>query len=277
MKSSLNRFGGLKQRVVTALIGAMVVISGTVYDKWTYFAVFLVVSMLTQWEFYHLTRIDSKLPLRVWGTFIGTIFFSLTFLVEAKILEPIYFLVLFPLLTSVFVIKLYKKEDEEPFTNVAYTFLGIIYVAIPFALLNIIAFETGSYSFEIVLGILLIIWASDTGAYFSGISIGRKKLFERVSPKKTWEGSIGGGVLALVMAYVLSLNFYDLNTVQWFVAAGLTVITGIYGDLVESIFKRSIEIKDSGNTLPGHGGFLDRFDSLLVALPFMVVFIKIFS
>lgn len=277
MKSSLNRFGGLKQRVVTALIGAMVVISGTVYDKWTYFVVFLLVSMLTQWEFYHLTRIDSKLPLRVWGTFIGTIFFSLTFLVEAKILEPIYFLVLFPLLTSVFVIKLYKKEDEEPFTNVAYTFLGIIYVAIPFALLNIIAFETGSYSFEIVLGILLIIWASDTGAYFSGISIGRKKLFERVSPKKTWEGSIGGGVLALVMAYVLSLNFYDLNTVQWFVAAGLTVITGIYGDLVESIFKRSIEIKDSGNTLPGHGGFLDRFDSLLVALPFMVVFIKIFS
>jgi phosphatidate cytidylyltransferase len=107
--------------------------------------------------------------------------------------------------------------------------------------------------------------------------LGKKKLFERVSPKKTWEGSIGGLLLALSMAYVLSRYFTDLNTIQWLVAAGLIVVTGIYGDLIESVFKRSIEIKDSGTALPGHGGFLDRFDSLLLAAPFIVVFIKIFS
>jgi phosphatidate cytidylyltransferase len=186
-------------------------------------------------------------------------------------------LVVFPLLATVFLIKLYKKEDIQPFTNIAYTFLGIIYVAIPFALLNIIAFANGVFSYEIILGILLILWASDTGAYFTGIMMGKKKLFERISPKKTWEGSIGGGLLALIMASVLSQYFLDLTTIQWLVAASLIVITGIYGDLIESVFKRSIEIKDSGRSLPGHGGFLDRFDSLLLAAPFIVVFIKIFS
>ena len=277
MTSSSSRFGGLRLRVVTAVIGAILLITGTVYGQWTYFGVFLVISILTQWEFYRLSNIDAKLPLKVWGTFIGQLFFTLTFLIEADIIPLKYFLVVFPLLASVFMIKLYKKSDEKPFTNIAYTFLGIIYVAIPFALLHVIAFETGSYSYEIVLGILLILWASDTGAYFSGIIFGRKKLFERVSPKKTWEGSIGGGLLALGMAYGLSNFYIVLSIQQWLVFAGLIVITGTYGDLIESVFKRSIEIKDSGRALPGHGGFLDRFDSLLLAAPFIVVFIKIFS
>ena len=279
MKSSSSKFGGLRLRLFTAIIGAFVIIAGTAYNMWAYFAIFLVLSILTQWEFYKLAHLDEKLPLKVWGTLIGQVFFAMTFLYEAKILEDLkYFLLVFPLLASVFMIKLYKKDDEKPFTSIAYTFLGIIYVAIPFSLLHIIAFaERGSYSHEVIVGILLILWASDTGAYFSGILLGKKKLFERVSPKKTWEGSIGGGLLALTMAYVLSRFFHDLNTIQWLVASGLIVVTGIYGDLIESVFKRSIEIKDSGTALPGHGGFLDRFDSLLLAAPFIVVFIKIFS
>lgn len=277
MTLNSSRFGGLRLRFMTAVLGAIVVISGIVYDKWTYFAIFLLLSVLTQWEFYKLTKIDQRLPLTLIGTFIGQLFFVLTFLIEADILPLKYLLTVFPLLAMVFLIKLYKKDDVKPFTNIAYTFLGIIYVAIPFALLNVIAFANGTYSYEIILGILLILWASDTGAYFSGIMLGKKKLFERISPKKTWEGSIGGGVLALIMAYGLSRYFYDLNTIQWLVAAGLIVITGIYGDLIESVFKRSLVIKDSGTALPGHGGFLDRFDSLLLAVPFIVVFIKIFS
>jgi phosphatidate cytidylyltransferase len=277
MISSSSKFGGLRLRFGTAIIGAFLVIAGTAYSMWTYAAIFLGISILTQWEFYRLAHMDEKLPLKVWGTFIGQIFFVLTFLIEANIIELKYLLMIFPLLASVFMIKLYKKEDEKPFTSIAYTFLGIIYVAIPFSLLHIIAFATGEYSHDIIVGILLILWASDTGAYFSGIMLGKKKLFERVSPKKTWEGSIGGLLLALGMAYVLSRYFIDLNTVQWLVAAGIIVVAGIYGDLIESVFKRSIEIKDSGTSLPGHGGFLDRFDSLLLAAPFIVVFIKLFS
>lgn len=264
--------------MITAVIGAFLIIAGTAYSMWTYFAIFMILSVFTQWEFYKLARMDDKLPLKVWGTLIGQMFFILTFLIEARLMELKYMLLLFPFLASVFMIKLYKREDEEPFTNIAYTFLGIIYVAIPFSLLNVIAFANNNvYSHEIVVGIMFILWASDTGAYFSGIMLGKKKLFERVSPKKTWEGSIGGGLLALAMAYVLSIYFKDLNIIQWIVASGLIVITGIYGDLIESVFKRGIEIKDSGRSLPGHGGFLDRFDSLLLAVPFIVVFIKIFS
>ena len=278
MTLNSSRFNGLKLRIATAIVGAIVVLAGTAYNMWTYFTVFLVLSVLTQWEFYKLAKMDDKLPLKVWGTIIGQTFFVLIFLIEAKILELKMLLLIFPLLASVFMIKLYKKDDIEPFTNIAYTFLGIIYVAIPFSLLNVIAFaHYDVYSHEIIVGILLILWASDTGAYFSGIMLGKKKLFERVSPKKTWEGSIGGGLLALAMAYGLSRFFHDLNTIQWLVASGLIVITGIYGDLIESVFKRSIEVKDSGKALPGHGGFLDRFDSLLLAAPFIVVFIKLFS
>jgi phosphatidate cytidylyltransferase len=277
MTSNSNKFSGLRLRLGTAIIGAFLIIAGTAYGMWTYFAIFLGLSILTQWEFYKLARMDDRLPLIAWGTVIGQSFFVLTFLIEADILELKYMLLLFPLLASVFMIKLYKKNDEKPFTNIAYTFLGIIYVAIPFALLNVIAFAGGEYSHEIIVGIMLILWASDTGAYFSGIMLGKKKLFERISPKKTWEGSIGGGLLGLTMAYVLSRYFHDLNPTQWLVASGLIVVTGIYGDLIESVFKRGLEIKDSGNSLPGHGGFLDRFDSLLLAAPFIVVFIKIFS
>ena len=277
MTSNSNKFNGLKLRIGTAVIGAFLIIAGTAYNMWTYFTVFLVLSILTQWEFYKLAKMDDKLPLKVWGTIIGQLFFILIFLIEADILDLKMLLLIFPLLASVFMIKLYKKDDEEPFTNIAYTFLGIIYVAVPFSLLNVIAFANNVYSHEVIVGILLILWASDTGAYFSGIMLGKKKLFKRVSPKKTWEGSIGGGLLALAMAYGLSRFFHDLNTIQWLVASGLIVITGIYGDLIESVFKRTIEIKDSGKSLPGHGGFLDRFDSLLLAAPFIVVFIKLFS
>lgn len=277
MTSISSKFGGLRLRLITAIVGAFFIIAGTAYNMWTYFAIFLGLSILTQWEFYKLAHMDEKLPLKVWGTLIGQIFFILTFLIEAHILDLKYLLLIFPFLASVFMIKLHKKNDDKPFTSIAYTFLGIIYVAVPFSLLHIIAFATAEYSHEIIVGILLILWASDTGAYFSGIMLGKKKLFERVSPKKTWEGSIGGGLLALTMAYVLSRYFHDLNTIQWLVASGLIVVTGTYGDLIESVFKRSIEIKDSGTALPGHGGFLDRFDSLLLAAPFIVVFIKIFS
>lgn len=277
MTSNSSKFIGLRPRFFTAIVGAFFIIAGTAFSMWTYFAVFIILNFFTQWEFYKLAHLDDKLPLKLWGTFIGQLFFVLTFLIEADIIDLKYMLIIFPLLASVFMIKLHKKDDEEPFTNIAYTFLGIIYVAIPFSLLNIIAFATGEYSHDIVIGMMFILWASDTGAYFSGIMLGKKKLFERVSPKKTWEGSIGGALLALLMAFILSRYFIDLTTLQWLVASGLIVISGTYGDLIESVFKRTIDIKDSGKSLPGHGGFLDRFDSLLLAAPFIVVFIKIFS
>lgn len=274
MTSSSKKFSSLGQRIVTAIIGAIAVIGGIYLGMWGYFIVFLVISFFTLWEFYKLAILDDMAPLKVWGSIIGAGLFSLSFFVEAGLVSVKYLLLIFPLLTSVFLIKLYKKDDK-PFTQVAYTFLGIIYVSIPFSLLNVIAFNSGGYRFHVILGILFILWASDTGAYFTGILFGKKKLFLRVSPKKTWEGSIGGALLALIFAYGFSVYFNDLTLIQWLVAAVLIVIAGVYGDLVESLFKRSIEIKDSGTSIPGHGGFLDRFDGLLLASPFVAAFINL--
>ena len=172
-------------------------------------------------------------------------------------------------------IKLYKKTERKPFTNIAFTFLGIFYVSVPFALLNITAFNDGAYNYQIVFGLLFILWASDTGAYFAGTFFGKRKLFERISPKKSWEGFFGGAALALIFAYGLSRFFDTFSLVQWIIIGLIVIIGGTFGDLVESLLKRSFEIKDSGNSLPGHGGFLDRFDGLLISMPFIVAFVEI--
>jgi len=184
--------------------------------------------------------------------------------------------ILFPLASLIFLVKLYKKAENEPFINISLFYLGICYVALPFALINVIMYHHGYYSYQIMLGLLIIIWASDTGAYFAGSAFGKTKLFERISPKKSWEGSIGGAVVSISLAIVISRYYTDLNLIEWVIVAVIVVVAGTYGDLVESLFKRSMSIKDSGNIIPGHGGFLDRFDSLILAVPFIVLFLQLF-
>ncbi len=183
---------------------------------------------------------------------------------------------MFPLVSFVYMIKLYKKFERKPFTNIAFTFLGIFYVAVPFALLNVAAFEDGVYNYQIIFGCLFILWASDTGAYFAGTFFGKRKLFERISPKKSWEGFIGGAMLALIFAFGIAHYFDTLSLQQWLVVCVIIIVGGTFGDLIESLLKRSIEIKDSGTSLPGHGGFLDRFDGLLISAPFIVTYLEIF-
>jgi phosphatidate cytidylyltransferase len=153
--------------------------------------------------------------------------------------------------------------------------LGIIYVALPFSLMHVAVFSQGVYLFPIVFGFLFILWANDTGAYFAGTAFGKTKLFERISPKKSWEGSLGGSILAFVMAGVMAHFFPQLPAWHWMIMAVIVVIAGTYGDLVESLFKRSIDIKDSGSLIPGHGGFLDRFDGLLLSMPFVSCFLAL--
>jgi phosphatidate cytidylyltransferase len=216
------------------------------------------------------------IPQKTFGTICGLTIFFLSFFIERGSISYRYYFVFFPLLSCVYMIKLYKKFERKPFTNIAYTFLGIFYIAVPLALLNIAAFEEGTYHFEIIFGCLFILWATDTGAYFAGSLFGKRKLFERISPKKSWEGVIGGALLALAMTYGISYFFDLLAFWKWISICVIIVIGGVYGDLIESLLKRSIEIKDSGNSLPGHGGFLDRFDGLFISAPFIVAFLEIF-
>ena len=273
---NINKYSNLVQRAITSLVGAALILAALIYSDWTYFLIFGTILGMSQMEFYKLSGLDGMLPLKSFGTILGLLIFTLTFMVEKEYLPHEYLYLIFPLVSLTFFIKLYKKTDKKPFTGVAYTYLGIFYVAVPISLLNLAVFSVDAvYHYEILIGCLLILWASDSGAYFAGTRFGKTKLFERVSPKKSWEGFLGGAFSAILVAFVISQYFTVLEDWKWLVIAGIIIIAGTYGDLIESLFKRSIEIKDSGSVLPGHGGFMDRFDGLLLSAPFITAFLKI--
>ncbi len=281
-ESSAKKYSNLTQRLITGILGSAAIIAGVCFSEWTYFAIFFIICLFTLLEFYKLTGLDGLAPQKAYGTLCGILIFCLSFMIEGRIpvggrtLPTEYYMLIFPLISFIYMIKLYKKFERKPFTNIAFTFLGIFYVAIPFALLNVIAFDKGQYNFEVILGTLLILWASDTGAYFAGTRFGKRKLFERISPKKSWEGFLGGAVLALIFAYGSSVYMHTLAFQQWMIVGVIIIVGGTFGDLIESLLKRSIEIKDSGDSLPGHGGFLDRFDGLLISAPFIAAYLEIF-
>ena len=181
------------------------------------------------------------------------------------------------------VAELYLKQPD-PVNDWAYTMMSQLYIALPFSMLSVLAFQSDDtgihYTWMVPLSVFVFLWINDTGAYLCGSLLGRHKLFPRISPGKSWEGSIGGGILVVLVAllvWYLSEQYEEnplgLSAIEW-AGLGLTVVIfGTWGDLVESLFKRTIGIKDSGNILPGHGGMLDRFDSSLMAIPAAVVYL----
>ncbi len=276
MKPSISKYNNLTQRIITGVLGAAGIITAVCVSEWLYCAVFFVICLFSLLEFYKLVGLDGHVPQKTFGTFCGVLIFLLSFFIERGSISYRFYFLIFPIVSCVYMIKLYKKFERKPFTNIAFNLLGIFYVAVPFALTNVAVFDEGSYNFEIILGLLLILWASDTGAYFAGTFLGKRKLFERISPKKSWEGFFGGALLAMIFAFGLSQFFHSLSIEQWLVIGVIVIIGGTFGDLVESLLKRSIEIKDSGTSLPGHGGFLDRFDGLYISAPFIVAYLEIF-
>jgi phosphatidate cytidylyltransferase len=274
--SVLTKYNNLTQRIITGLAGSAAIIASIYLSEWAYFVIFFIICLFSILEFYKLAGLDGLVPQKTFGTICGVFIYCLSFFMEQHMLPSKYYILIFPLVSFVYMIKLYKKFERKPFTNIAFTFLGIFYVAVPFSLLNIAVFENGVYNYQIIFGCLFILWASDTGAYFAGTFLGKRKLFERISPKKSWEGFIGGALLALIFAYGLAQYFHTLTLLQWMIVGIIIIIGGTFGDLVESLLKRSIEIKDSSNSIPGHGGFLDRFDGLLISAPFIVAYLEIF-
>jgi phosphatidate cytidylyltransferase len=271
---AIRKYNNLTQRIITGVLGAAAIITAISLSSWGYFVIFLLLCYFTLMEFYRLATFDSVTPSKPIGVVTGLLIFVLTFLQQRGEISQSFYFVIFPFIATVFIAKLYTTE-KKPFTNIAFTFLGLLYIAIPLALLNFAVFENGNYHFEIILGSLLILWAADTGAYFAGTYLGKHKLFQRISPKKTWEGFFGGALLALIFAYGMSRYFDYLSLYHWLIVGVIIIVCGAFGDLVESLLKRSIAIKDSGNVLPGHGGFLDRFDGLLISSPFLVAFLEL--
>lgn len=275
MSQILSNYSNLTQRIITALLGGALIITAMLYSPVSFWLLFLLIGILTQYEFYKLLGLSGNSPLIIYGTVCGATLNILTYLIESGQMPfKLYYLIV-PILTATFFIKLFKPNDDKPFQNLGFTFLGIIYVAVPFALVNELVIDGEHFKPMIMLGILIILWVNDSGAYFSGTLFGKRKLFERISPKKTWEGFIGGAICSLLASLIFSRFYPEIELWKWLVIATIIFSTGTLGDLVESLFKRSIDIKDSGSIIPGHGGFLDRFDGLLLSLPFILTFLKI--
>ncbi len=277
MRGRLNKYSNLQQRIITALGGVFIIVAAVLYGNFTFMLLMCVLCALTQLEFYKLLGLDGNMPLTSYGTFCGICLVVLTWAIEREMVAAENYFIICPILSFIYFIKLYRKDDSKPFTNIGFTFLGLIYVALPFSLVIVMAMRGGSYNYEIVLGSLLLLWASDIGGYFAGSKFGKRKLFERVSPKKSWEGALGGAAFSALIAFLLGIYFTSFEPWKWYCIGAIIVVAGTYGDLVESLFKRSISIKDSGSSIPGHGGFLDRFDGLLLSVPFIITFLKLFS
>ena len=208
---------------------------------------------------------------------LGALIFATNYFFAIGKIGPFIFLGLIPLLLSIFIIELYRNQNK-PLHNIAFTLLGLLYVALPFSLLNYIVLSYSSYRIgyqsHLLIGFFALAWANDSGAYAFGVSIGKNKLFPKISPKKSWEGLIGGFFTTALVAWLISMIFPEVSLFHWFVIAFITAVMSVFGDLVESMFKRSIGTKDSGKFLPGHGGVLDRFDGILFAAPVVFVYLE---
>ena len=275
----------LKNMIIRAITGTIFVAAVVVcfLRPEAMMFLFAVVTALTVWEFTGLVNnVEGVSVNRFITTAAGTYLF-LAFAGFCSELTPS--AVFIPYLLTIiylFISELYTKAPN-PINNWAYTMMSQLYIALPFSMVNVVAFrnEGGAvvYDYLLPLSIFIFLWTNDTGAYLSGSLFGRHKLFPRVSPGKSWEGSIGGGVLVIAVAALIghiansSAGGHVLSIPAWMGLGLIVVLFGTWGDLVESLFKRTLGIKDSGSILPGHGGMLDRFDSSLMAFPAAVVYL----
>jgi phosphatidate cytidylyltransferase len=262
------------KRTLTAGAFVAVLLCATWYSHLSFSLLFLLVTVLGLWEFYTLSEKAGNKPQKIAGTLAGAFLFVTNACVVAGAHDLRLLAISIPVLFLLFITELFRKK-ENPFGNIAYTFLGIFYVAVPFSLLHYILTISGTYSYGILFGCWFILWSNDSGAYLAGSAFGKNKLFPRISPGKSWEGSIGGAIIAYVITWIISGWYREISRADWFVIATILIVIGTLGDLVESLYKRSLGVKDSGTLLPGHGGILDRFDSLLMAIPFVFTYLCI--
>jgi phosphatidate cytidylyltransferase len=271
--------GNLTQRFITAIAGIAIILAGILFNELTCLVLIFFIATISLIEFYRLAKNDQLQPQTGAGLALNALIFLPVLLdrIELISINLLPLLIIFPYF--IFIRELYTKS-EKPFNNIAITILGNVYISIPMFLFYLISFHgTGEHEYhpEYLLGYLFILWACDTGGYFGGRFFGKHKMFERISPKKTWEGFAGGAMLGVITAIIVSRFYTSLPLEQWIIVSIIIFISSVLGDLIESMFKRSIQVKDSGSVLPGHGGFLDRFDGLFISAPFVFFWLEGFA
>jgi len=264
-------------RITTGLVFLIIVIGAILLNPYTLASLFYVVGVLGMLEYYSLVKIGGYHPQGTLGVITGTALYVTIELVKLKVAGTAIVSLSIPFFMAIFVYELYRKRPD-PFTNIAHTIVGIIYIMAPLALLNVFTFEEiiVEYKPGVILGFFVLLWLNDTGAFVFGKLFGRTKLFPRISPNKTWEGTIGGGLATMTGAVVISTYTNEISIINWLVLGLIIVVAASFGDLVESMLKRSLKVKDSSNLLPGHGGILDRFDGVLLASPIAFTYLMLF-
>jgi len=263
----------MRVRTITALVFVAVMLTAVLVNAHVFTLFFMLLSVWCVGEFYQIVAPRISRAGRILGLALaGAIFATVAAYQYGLIFSLAYLIWLLPLLPAVFIAELFGRSTM-PFTSIGFTFLGIAYVVLPFLCFFSLAFIDGRFNYQIPLGFLLILWTNDTGAYLTGRALGKHKLFERISPNKTWEGFFGGVILSLLLGLAAHHYLDTFTMTQWLIIAILISTFGTLGDLVESMLKRSLQVKDSGNILPGHGGLLDRFDGLLLAAPMVYFYV----
>ena len=268
-------------RALTGIIFVVVLISAIYIHPIFFLILFCIITGWTLWEFGGLVKHYENANLQRTVNVLGGVYlFIATFvyangLTDGKIFLPY---LLFIMLTMI--AELYYKAPN-PINNWAFTLFAQVYCAGSFSILNFIGAEPGtpgvmSYTPLFIMAIFIFVWLDDTGAYLVGSLIGKHKLFERISPKKSWEGFFGGLILSLASSQAFAWFAPEINRMNWLGLAATVVLFGTWGDLIESLLKRTLGVKDSGNVLPGHGGMLDRFDSVMLAVPASYIYIELF-
>ncbi len=276
-------------RIITGIIFVLVMVGGVVWNQYSFIALFAVIVGVCIREYHHI--VDLRISgVRSWkraskyiNVLFGLAILGLFFAIANQAISVEFLLVisLFPLAWQM--IEMYGKS-ENPYINVVYNGSALLFIAIPMSTASFLAFSNGVYQPQFLLGILFFAWANDSLAYACGRLFGKTKLSPRYSPKKTVEGTIGGAIGAIGFGYLVYLylplllpNATPTPLHHWMILAGITSVLSNYGDLAESMFKRNLNVKDSGNLLPGHGGFLDRFDGLLFTVPACATYVKVFN
>lgn len=267
-------------RAQTALFFVTVMVGGIFWNVWSYSVLMAVIVIFSLYEYFTLIsylRESNNISLFYMpvGIITGLAAFGASLAVTQGWAGGIIYLIPTCLLFSFFALEIFS-ESSHPLSNIGQNITGVIYVSIPFAILNYVAFPDNKYEPRLVLGVLFLVWVNDAAAYIFGSLFGKHKFLQRISPNKTLEGFLGGAVGCGLVAYLQYLIFSGiLSLANWLVLALIIWIVATLGDLIVSMFKRSVSIKDTGRFFPGHGGFLDRFDAFIFAVPFAAGYILI--
>lgn len=265
-------------RTITGIVLVLIMLAAIIASEYSYAVLFLLMLTGGIYEFFHFYEGSEIKPQKGLSYLISFLLFGTSFLVANGTIDAKYFLGLFSLLLVIMAAELYRKQPK-PVENIAVTIFSIVYIAIPLALTNYLVFPkifpTITYAPQLLIALFVLIWTHDSGAYLFGVSMGKNRLFERISPKKSWEGAVGGTLTSVAAAVVIARYIPEIQLIHWIIISILTAVSSTFGDLTESMFKRHFQVKDSGNLLPGHGGILDRFDSILFAIPVIVLYLKI--